>query len=114
MGKISSDKCSLCAMFVENVFHLMYECTVIRNFWFAIQDWWNQEMGDNVYIDLKSVILGHRVHDTSNNVNRLNKIILYCKQYIWQCKVNNQEPQLDGFLRTLRDFDFYETQLRTV
>ena len=37
MKKITSDKCNFCHLYVQNLYHLLYDCLVVRNFWHSVE-----------------------------------------------------------------------------
>ena len=91
-----SSRCNFCNMYEQNTFHMLYNCFVIKNFWFRVMDWLRTSYQINVTIDLKCVIFGDSKID-----DFVNSVILYGKLFISKCKHIVENPTIENFLSNL-------------
>ena len=71
-------------MNLQNLYHLLYDCLVVRNFWYSVERFLEAISGQNINLTKCDVIFARKDSDEI-----LNKIILYAKQYIINCKTND-------------------------
>ena len=77
-------------MFHDSIEHVIFECFVIKNFWFEVIDVWNKLGNYNVRIDLKIMTFGYFCDDYDKYEHiALNSLLLIGKQYIFKQKVTN-------------------------
>ena len=93
MKKIPSDKCNFCDMYLHNLYHLLYDCLVVRNFWYSVERFLEAICGQNIKLTKCDVIFGRKDSDEI-----LNKTILYAKQYIINCKTNDLHLESNIFI----------------
>ena len=93
MKKIPSDKYNFCDMYLQNLYHLLYDCLVVRNFWYSVERFLEAICGQNINLTKSDVIFGRKDSDEI-----LNKIILYAKQYIINCKTNDLHLESNIFI----------------
>ena len=88
IGKVDSDKCTLCKEEKETMKHLMWSCIIVSSFWKEVIKWFNLL---NIQIDISytNVCLG--IFDTSQS-NFINMILILAKRHIYRCRV--QESNL--------------------
>lgn len=90
MNKINSPLCLYCNLCYDSVEHAVFECFVIKNFWFEVIDLWNNLGNCDIRLDVKIVTFGF--FDTAfeqHELVALNSLILYGKQYVFQQKFQN-------------------------
>ena len=73
----------------------MFNCLVVRNFWFKIIAWLFDEYKLTVEIGPKDVLFGH---DCEQENNVVNLIIMYAKMFIYKCKYKGTEIHFEHFL----------------
>ena len=83
-----NDLCDFCKIEKEDVYHLFYECNVVRKFWREFECYWNIKTGHPLKLSLKEIILGK----TDLQGDLLNYCILVAKQYILTSKSNYAPP----------------------
>ena len=98
MGKIDSERCNFCFMYQQDLEHLIISCNIIKNFWLNLTAWLNTHIEENVILSERDIFFGYRL---DGNYSIVNKVILYGKQYICECKYNDREPQYLLFMDLL-------------
>ena len=96
MKIIDSPRCNFCNLYVQDTYHLFFDCLIVKNFWLTVVEWLSNEQSVNVNIELRNVIFGS---DTLTNY--INKIILYGKLYILKCKYKDLDPSNENFVTYL-------------
>lgn len=95
MERIPSNKCGFCEMYKENLNHLFFDCIVVKHIWINIEQCIERTEKCIVRFKNSDVILGFNfklkkcIVDSYGNVN---KIILFVKYYIWQCRCLSLDP----------------------
>ena len=69
LGKVDSDVCSFCNFSTEYLEHLLFVCSLSKEFWNDFRLFWYDVMKEDITLSLKDVIVG-----VSGNI----EIILYC------------------------------------
>ena len=92
-----NDLCDFCKIEKEDVYHLFYECNVVRKFWREFECYWNIKTGHPFKLSLKEIILGK----TDLQGDLLNYCILVAKQYILTSKSNYASPSFNLFRNVL-------------
>ena len=80
---------------------------LLRNVWSYVESCCSDVCSQRVTISCKDVILGYN-YDIQNKNIFVNKIILYCKYYIWNCKIGNQLPSTEKFKVVLDQHKMFE------
>ena len=94
IGLIESEKCSFCAIYKEDLYHLFYDCSYARTFWNRFCNCWSNIRSENLGLSLKDVIVG-----ILNRNDLLNYLIILGKLCIWECRSGNKAiPKFDLFL----------------
>ena len=91
-----SPRCNFCDLFTQDTNHLFFNCMCVKNFWFRVRDWLQREHHVELDVELKTILLGHL-----NACNLINKVTMYGKLFIFKCKYNNVNPNLDNFVAYL-------------
>lgn len=91
-----SPRCNFCNLYVQDTYHLLFNCLIVKNFWFRVVEWFSNEQAVNVNIELRNVMFGS---DTFTNL--INKVILYGKLYILKCKYKDLNPNIEHFVTYL-------------
>ena len=53
-----SDKCSFCGTYMEDLYHLFFNCSFVQVFWNSFTVWWSGISGENLSLSLKDIIIG--------------------------------------------------------
>ena len=100
-----SSLCSFCASKNETVTHLLYECDIVKQLWFALVKWIKYYSNIDIKIDLSLVVL----NNYKGSANKLiNMYILALKQYIYSSKCKEKIPTFSEFVRELDALYFIE------
>ena len=99
--KRNTPSCDMCMMFPETIEHLMFECNVVKNFWFTLFNCYNQMKKVNISISCKDIVLYFTNTDYKDEETCVNILILYGKSYLYTCKMAKQEPNILGFTRQM-------------
>ena len=86
---IESQKCSFCAIYNEDLYHLFYDCSYAHAFWNRFCNWWSNVRSENLGLSLKDVIVG-----ILNRNDLLNYLIILGKLCIWECRTNKAIPKI--------------------
>ena len=95
MKKIASPLCPFCNMVVDDLEHAMYDCLIIKDFWFQVFKLWNTVNQEPYIPDLRLITLGVFVNE--NPMLSLNSLILMGKAFIFETKLKNCVLQLEYF-----------------
>ena len=60
MKMINSGTCNLCNMYEQNLYHLLFDCFIIKKFWFEFESWFNTKYNCNINVLIYDVIFGHK------------------------------------------------------
>jgi endonuclease/exonuclease/phosphatase family metal-dependent hydrolase len=88
----ASPRCNFCFLYHQDIQHLIYECMIVKNFWFRIEEWLLSQFDITKKFCLKNVMLGS-IEDSGF----LNKVVLHCKYYILKCKYQDCLPNFELF-----------------
>ena len=96
-----SEKCSFCGIQSESIVHLFGECNIIMVFWNELQQIINSRCNvtEQLALNNSSILLGLDPTQTQNKV--IDQIILFAKQYIYNCKVFKRDIKVRAFLSIL-------------
>ena len=106
MKKVVSKNCSFCNIAPESLEHLLYNCNIVLNFWLQLFGKWNEHLNtEHIDCNLKIVIFGllNRGNLSENESISLNLIILCAKSYIWSCKQNKSNLNVNRFMIKLEE-----------
>ena len=87
-----SDKCSFCGTYSEDLYHLFFNCSIVRAFWNKFTAWWSDRCDENLSLTLKDIIIG--LHRT----DVLNYLITLGKKTISEGRKNKISPNFRLFL----------------
>ena len=99
--KSISGKCHFCQEGKENILHLMWECTVIKNFWCKIAKWLNYICKYSTKFDATMIITNQCMEENGEFIEML---ILMAKQYIYACKCLNQDIKISTLMFKLHEY----------
>jgi len=111
MKKINSPLCLYCMMYEDNLEHALYECFVVKNFWFEVFNVWNNITEELIDVNLYNVTFGFFNSENEDDKRiLLNTLLLFGKQYIFQQKLNHCFLSLNNFKEFLRFHIMYEEE----
>ena len=110
MGKVMSNKCSFCEMYVETIEHLFFDCTQVRNIWFDIELKLYLIEKVKISLTVSDILFGYNISSETtfsvNNVN-INTVLLYVKNYIWKCKLAGIELRKKNVMYDIQQNTMY-------
>ena len=110
MGKVASNKCTFCEMYIDTIEHMFYTCHVVRDIWIEIEQRLCAAANLKINLSVSDVLLCCNMKSKDafsvQNIN-INTVILYVKQYIWHCKSVSITPSKHGLLEYLENNIMY-------
>ena len=104
MNKIDSLRCNFCALYIESIEHLFYECIVVKNFWLRVCELWNRYVEQTIHLTCNEVIIGYCPQNFSDNiVFTINLVILYGKKYVYNCKYYEKPINVTAFVEYVKE-----------
>jgi len=88
-----SPRCNFCFLYSQDIEHLIFECMVVKNFWFRVREWLSRQYEIEKTFCLKDVMIG-----CLTDSSLLNKVVLYSKYYILKCKYQDNMPNIEQFI----------------
>ena len=64
IGLSDSDKCSFCGTYMEDLYHLFFNCSFVQAFWNVFIVWWFDLSGEYLTLSLKDIMVGLLNHIT--------------------------------------------------
>ena len=105
MNIINSPYCNFCQIEIQDCQHLFYYCVNVQHFWYDVELFLLQSYDIDKKISLEDVLFGiYKKNENSKNCNIVNIILVYCKQYIFGCKVKGVSLNFDSFQLVLNDY----------
>ena len=101
MGVTTSENCGLCGTEKDSIEHIFWHCGVSQNFWTEFVNLVNEKCPNahNMRLSKCLVLLGH--DDTIMIDSMFSFILLLAKQYIYKCKLDYSQPNMDVFRKKL-------------
>ena len=97
-------------MYIETVEHVFYSCNIVRNIWLGIEGKLYITENVDIKLTVSDVLFCYNMlgKDTfsAQNVN-VNNVILYTKNFIWQCKTANVKPTMQSLMNNLERNKIY-------
>ena len=103
MGVAQTDKCSFCKNERESIQHTFWLCQHVHNFWEKLENAFNERCNNvhNLRLTESLVLLGTDQNIKTDSVFYF--IILLAKQYVYRCKYKEVVPNLDVFMKLLKN-----------
>ena len=114
MRKIDNYKCSFCNLYCEDIYHLFYSCLVVKDIWMFVEQMCRDKLAFTTNLSCRDVIFGYKLDESSPFVSILNKVILYCKYYIWRCKHTTQMPTNAGLTQALKNHELFDEDIHNL
>lgn len=96
---ISYDVCGFCKENVETIEHVFMTCSEILPIWNNLSMYIYRKTSNRVGFNVNNVLFGELPFSGYNKV--VNFIILYSKQFIFNCSKQNKKPDITGLLHHL-------------
>ena len=88
--------CSFCNETKETIYHLFWECPLIRNFWIEIGDLLLNQCNFRVPQTDSEILLGSENHDLFEN------FIILIKYFIYSCRLKGSIPTTQGVINMMK------------
>ncbi|XP_055995578.1 uncharacterized protein LOC130046786 [Ostrea edulis] len=96
---ISDDCCSFCKENVETMQHMFMSCSYTLALWNNLSMHIFRKTSKRIGFNVSNVIFGETPRSLCNKV--VNFIILYTKQYVFNCSKQNKIPHITGLIHYL-------------
>jgi hypothetical protein len=108
---VDSPKCRFCDE-VETIEHFFFACKITKQFWKALQTWWNGNTNENInIIEENHIILGY--FDKNQEYKVFNRCILIGKSMIYRTKNLNIQPDIYTYHCDLKEYIAIEKKIAT-
>ena len=94
MHKVSSEKCTFCELYKENLTHLFFDCLCVRDLWFMVNNVLTLLTGNRIYLSTFDIIFGFSL--SSQKAYDINNFILHVKYFIWKQKCKLLVPTYEN------------------
>ena len=111
---IDSPLCSFCKQEEETITHLFWGCTVIQSFWSNLQTLIKETCINRMHFKLSEALVLFGVTDNTITDKVIDFFILLAKFYFYRCRWGENAPNLNVFLRILKDWYLVERYLHIV
>ena len=96
-----TNKCNYCNE-VDSLGHYFVECNVLHVFWKKLKAWFLRNFDFIINFKTLDILLGIPNYQRTNDIDILNFIILFAKNFIYTCKKNNRHIDFFSFLVKLK------------
>ena len=100
MKKNCTNSCTFCMIQAETVKHMFYECLYVANLWRELFTFVNEF--HVLTLDEKTILLGYDISRDREDHCDGNRLLLYTKQYIRQCKIGQKIPDIRDCIAWLK------------
>ncbi len=115
MKKVECSQCTFCFLQCETIYHLFYECVLLKSVWNHVAKSCSQMCSDDIRFSCKDIILEYENNAIDiDKVHIINMVILYTKYYIYKCKYEVVVPNIKGLKSYLQFQLCYETELDNI
>ena len=97
---MTNDSCRFCTSNTETIAHIFTSCSKTQTLWSELSLHIYRKMSERIGFNVSNIMFGEI--PLSFNNKAINFIILYSKQYIFICLMQNKEPNLVGLLCHLK------------
>lgn len=98
--KAASPLCPHCQV-VDNIEHHLYECKELQHFWACFFDWLYQVCSVRFTVTTIEILFGISNDNKDDLIDVFNYCILFAKNYIYICKVNDSSISLITYKQEL-------------
>lgn len=92
MKIINYDYCERCKSETENLYHMLFDCELIKGFWKDLENFWKLHTHESIQLNLKVIFVGY----LEERKYLLNYIILLSKSYIYKERLQQRIPSIQG------------------
>ena len=93
IGYSQHDLCTFCKPYPETLNHLLYSCSCSKAFWGEFELFWFSGTLKTLNLKQQDVIIGV----LSRSCPLLNYFLLVARIYLWDCRINQIRPNINGF-----------------
>ena len=87
MKKVDSPRCNFCFLYTQTISHLFFECLCVRNLWQFLKEQVRQKLAFEIELTVKNILFGIQNEENNDVINKINKIILQLKYFIFKQKL---------------------------
>ena len=95
---IDSNLCSFCNSEIETIYHMLWDCTIVRELWVRLFYWLTQITDTNILFNSKDILLG--IPD--ENLMVYNTIFTITKHYIYVCRCKSEPIYIDALISNIK------------
>ena len=99
IGIKNCDKCNFCNLTTDSIFHYLWQCPIVEEFWQALKHWIEEKFECQVIFTVKSNIFS--VNENDSPFPLYDFIIIFARYYIHCCKWSDKKPSLYVFVEKL-------------
>ena len=96
MSQINSNKCRLCQIHEESLFHMFYDCDITKQFHNNLRKWIENKTKFKIPVDALTYILGYLTQN--QYFVPVNTVLLLAKKYLFTCAYLKDQPNIHAFL----------------
>ena len=96
--KVDSNLCTFCKTEDETIFHLIFQCSEVQQFWHRIQVWYHSKGLDANFNSFNCVI-----GPVGNKYKLFNTVCILAKQHIYYSRCMNIQLNFQMFLKLVED-----------
>ena len=86
---------------------MFFDCLLVRNFWYGVEEYLKAKLSQDILLSKQDVIFGRIKGELI-----LNKIILYGKHFICNCKINYEPVNVINFITYFEHVtEMYEVEI---
>ena len=97
---IESPLCTFCQKEDESLEHLLFYCTITKNFWLAFSSSISEQNISMETSTLINILFG--VFNDNEDFAIMNHLRLIAKDFIFKCKLNKTKPTLRVFIEKIK------------
>ena len=103
MGVASNDRCNFCRQERDSIEHFLWRCVHVNKFWVDLEKVFNERchLANHINFNVHIVIFGADPGFQTDVTTDL--IILLAKHFIFKCKISSTVPNIDHYLRDLKN-----------
>ena len=88
-----------CSSEPETLYHFLYLCPYLIDFWRDFEVFWHQLLKENIWLSLQDVLVG-MIPQNFPSAKLLNYLIIIGKLYLWDCR-SQILPNIYGFKKKI-------------
>jgi hypothetical protein len=101
MGVTDNNKCSFCFIAKDTIQHIFWECTFSQQFWTRFVILVNEKCSVSYRLRMSECLVLFGTDDSIKTESVFDFILLLAKQYLYKCKMESSQPNIDLFRKKL-------------